>query len=213
VPSRSRKTAGKFLAELNADPVWRAKMEQTEAAIRERQAAMRIAEEPLLADLRQVGIDVDSVWSLYKHRPYPSAIHVLLDHIERPYPPEIRDGIARALAVPEASWAWERLQTLLYREPPVGQLRVKFALALAVVDVAPKGSIDRMLELSRDTSLGSSRLAFVAPLMRSRDPRALQTLEQLRDDPDLTKEVQLRLGQREKRLQRQAHGRAGRRSR
>jgi hypothetical protein len=201
------------MTELTADPAMRAARERTGAALRERQAALRIAEEPLLADLRQVGIDVDSVWLLYKQHPYPSAIRVLLDHIERSYAPEIREGIARALAVPEAAWAWDRLRAFLYREPAGQRRNVKFALALAVVDAAPKGSIDKMLELIRDSSLGSSRVAFVRPLMRSRDPRAAETLEQLRTDPDLTKEVQFRLEQRAKRLQRRGGGRTRRHSR
>jgi len=127
-------------------------------------------------------------------------LSVLLEHLERPYAPEIREGIARALAVPEASWAWDRLQALLFREPEGSRRDLKFSIALAVVGAAPKGSTDRLMELIRDPSLGSSRLAFVAPLMRSRNPRALATLEQLRDDPDLTKELEYRLGQREKRL-------------
>ena len=205
MPKQSGKTAAEVLAEVNADPAWRAAMERKDAAFREREAARRLAEAPLLADLRRVGINVESVWLLYEVAPYPAAIPVLLEHLERPYDLATREGIARALAVPEASWAWERLLSLLFREPDRRERNVKFALALAVVDAAPKGSTSRMLDLIRDASLGSSRLAFVRPLMRSRDPRALETLEQLRDDPDLTKEVQFRLGQREKRLQRRTH--------
>src|SRR6516225_5199151 len=155
MPKRSPKTADELLTELNADPAWRAAREQTEAARREREAALRADEAPLLADLRRVGIDVDSVWSLYEQRPYASAIPVLLRHFERPYAPETREGIARALAVPEASWAWDRLQTLLYHEPAGQPRQVKFALALAVVDAAPKGSIDPLLKLIRDPSLGA----------------------------------------------------------
>jgi hypothetical protein len=207
VPKRSGKTAAEVSAELNADPAWRAAMERNDAASREREAASRLAEAPLLAGLRQVGINVESVWLLYEVAPYPAAIPVLLEHFERPYDPATREGIARALAVPEASWAWERLRSLLVREPDRRNREVKFALALAVVAAAPKGSTSRMLELICDTSLGSSRLAFVPALMRSRDPRAIETLEQLRNDPDLTKEVQFRLDQREKRSQRRAHAR------
>jgi hypothetical protein len=141
---------------------------------------------------------------LYKQAPYPAAIPVLLEHLGRPYVPEIREGIARALAVPEAWWAWNQLKAFLYREPERQRGNVKFALALAVVGALPKSSIDRLLELICDTSLGASRLGFVGPLMRSRNPRALETLEQLRDDPDLMKELEFRLGQRAKRMQRRA---------
>jgi hypothetical protein len=148
------------------------------------------------------------VWLLYKETPYPAAIPVLLAHLERPYVPGIREGIARALAVPEASWAWGRLRTLFVREPDGQRVDVKFALALSVVGAAPKGSVDTLMELIRDSSLGSSRLAFVGSLLRSRNPRALETLEQLRDDPDLAKELHFRLGQRAKRLQRRASRRS-----
>lgn len=198
------RTAGELTAELEADPAWRAARERKDAAQRELEHASRAAEAPLLADLCHVGIDVSTVWLLHKAAPYSAAIPILLSHFERPYPAEIREGIARALAVPEASWAWERLVTLLFREPVTQGRDIRFALALAVAGAAPKGSTDKLLDLISDTSLGESRLAFVSPLLRSRDPRALETLERLRDDPDLTKEVQFRLGQRAKRRERRS---------
>jgi hypothetical protein len=44
MPNRNRKTAGELMAELRGDPAKRAAMERTEAAARERDAALRVAE-------------------------------------------------------------------------------------------------------------------------------------------------------------------------
>jgi hypothetical protein len=207
-PGMKRETAGELLARLQADPSYRQMIAEQDAALEQRREESRIAQRHLVNELRTVGIHVDSVWDLVNAKSaYPRAIPILLQHVEQDYIPGVREGIARALAVPEASRAWDRLRALFVREPDGQRQDVKFALALAVVGAAPKGSLDTLLELIRDPSLGSSRLACVRPLLRSRNPRALETLEQLREDPDLAKELHVRLGQRAKRLQRRRDAR------
>ena len=105
-----RKTAEEFLAELESDPTWVAAREQRERDHRLREAELARAEADLVAELRAVGLDIDSVWDLVNNAPhpilvrrfigpYPEGYPVLLRHLPRPCPRPIREGIIRALTV------------------------------------------------------------------------------------------------------------------
>jgi len=69
---------------LRDDPEYRAKVEAAERSRRERVQGLRVAEQPIVADLRQAGVEVSSVWDLVNtSQPYPAALPVLLEHLER----------------------------------------------------------------------------------------------------------------------------------
>ncbi len=73
----------------------------------ERSARLRIEEEPILEDLRQINWNVESVWDVdNKGARYPGVIPILLKHLVLPYSDRIRAGIARALTVPAAREGW-----------------------------------------------------------------------------------------------------------
>ncbi|HYT77556.1 MAG TPA: hypothetical protein VEL79_22570 [Vicinamibacterales bacterium] len=190
-----RGNAAEFLAQLEADPAYREMRERKDALSRELGERIRVSEVPLVQDLRAAGVKVSSVWDLVNTRAsYAAAIPVLLAHFERDYIPEVREGIARALAVPEASWAWDRLLTWFRREPEGGPRNVKWALACALGGASTEDVIDTIIRLVRDPSLGRNRMVLLRALLRSRNPHARETLEQLRDDPDLKKELRFLLG-------------------
>lgn len=96
-------SAAELLAKLHRDAGWtvqQAEREQEEAAARE---SSRAEEAELISDLKEVGVNVHSVWDLVNStRPYPEAIETLTRHLRRSYRPSIREGIARALIVPYA---------------------------------------------------------------------------------------------------------------
>lgn len=48
------------------DPVFRAELERVESERAERTRLLRVAEQPVVKDLRALGLDLDSVWDLYK---------------------------------------------------------------------------------------------------------------------------------------------------
>ncbi len=164
--------------------------------IEERSKRLRIEEGPLLADLRAIGFDpgVKSVWDLVNTtEPYPEAIPVLLRHLTRPYSDRIKAGIARALAVPDAVHAWPIL-VAEYKKAEEGQengLRrwYKEGLGVALAAIATDAVLGEVISLIKDTSNGSSRIFFLRPLCKSKNPLARQTIEELKDDPDLKKEI------------------------
>ena len=187
-PRRKPITAEELIAKLHADPEWvrqNAERERKWAAI---EARGRVEEAHLLGDLRVVGWDLNSVWDFLKTRePYPEALPVLLKHLARDYSDGTRDGIARALAVRAARYAWPEL-IAHWRAAPEGS-RTKDGLAVAVANAATPRDIEALIDLACDTSLGSSRIFLLRPLMRSRNPKAREALEALADDPQLEKEI------------------------
>jgi hypothetical protein len=154
-----------------------------------REAEYRRAEAPLVDELRAAGYQVQSAWDLVNTPDsYPKAVPILLAHLPRPYPAAVREGIARALAVREASCGWEVL-TRLYRDEH--EVRAKDGLAVAIAAAANDELIGDVIALARDTSQGPSRLLLLNALERSADPRARAALIDLGTDPDLTKEIQV----------------------
>lgn len=184
-------TAAELTAQLNADPEFVARSAKAEEAWLERDAEMRRAEAPLVDELRAAGYDVESAWDLVNTPgSYPPALPILLAHLPRPYPDEIRDGIARALAVRETkAVGWDEL-TWMYRDEQQ-ESRTKGGLAVAIAAAADREVIGDVIDLVRDRRHGSSRLLLLRALTRSKDPRARETLVDLKDDPDLVKEIEV----------------------
>ena len=111
--------AEEFLKKLHVDPEWVARREAQE---RKRQAwsrALIANEAPVIADLRAVGFEVDTVSDLFNQKEpwrkdgptpsYPEAIPILLKHLDGPYSFEVREAIVRALTDPVGRMAFDRL--------------------------------------------------------------------------------------------------------
>ncbi|NGO51586.1 hypothetical protein [Allomesorhizobium camelthorni] len=171
----------------------------------ERAARLRIEEEPILADLRGVGRDVNSVWDLANSSsPYPQAIPILLKHLLRCYSDRTREGIARALAVPEMEVheAWPVLVEE-YRKAPMGKgilgpgdtkeyrSGAKDGLACALSVAATDATLPELIALAKDCAHGESRVLLLSALKKRRNTSQLakQAIENLASDPELTKEI------------------------
>jgi len=162
---------------------------QQEDERQQRAAEWRRAEGPLVEELQAAGYSVESAWDLVNTPgTYPKAVPILLAHLPRSYPGPVREGIARALAVPEAKSGWGVL-TRLYRDEQ--DRRAKDGLAVAIAAAADDDVIGDVIALARDARHGSSRLLLLSALERSRDPRARAALMDLGTDPELKKEIQV----------------------
>jgi hypothetical protein len=187
---KKKQTVAEFLAELEKNPTFRAQRQEREEAFRRRHEELRQAQAPLVQALAEVGLEVESVWDLVNRptRHYPEAVPVLLDHLQRPYPDPIREGIARALTVADARPHWKTL-TRLYREEH-GR-RTKDGLAVAISGIATDEVIEDVIALARDKRNGTSRVLLLYALERSKDPRAQRALMELGTDPELQKQIQI----------------------
>jgi hypothetical protein len=188
---RKWKTAAELMAELSADPSFVARQREQEQARLNKEAEFHRAERPLIDALTRVGVRVQSVWDLVNTtNSYPKAVPVLLEHLQRPYPERVREGIARALAVPDAIKEWETLRRLFEREADATTTGVKWALGCILAAAASDDVIDDVIGLLQDRSHGGNRIALISALARSADPRARRALMEAGADPELSTEVQ-----------------------
>ena len=201
-PSMTKKrtgpmTAEELLRELEADPEWVAARDKREQELLRRQAELRLVEAPLLEALRAAGHPVGSVWDLVNTAaPYPSALPILLDHFTRPYPAVIREGIARALAVREARFAWATLKQHYLDERDEAP---KDGLAAALSAIADARLVPDVIALVRDVRNGTSRVLLLRALTRSKDRKAHDAIRELATDPDLEKEIAVILRRKDRR--------------
>ncbi|MCA9699643.1 MAG: hypothetical protein KC431_19105, partial [Myxococcales bacterium] len=157
-------------------------------------AELERAEQPILKDLRAVGINVERVWGLLSlERPYPEAIPILLEHLQKPYPDRVLEAIGRALGVPEAREHWDFLVERFKVAPNDTNAKMGLGDALQLIAGIDKSLLDDIIALVRDPAQGPDRLMLIPVLSKSRDPRAYETLVEMRDDPDLYKEIAYRL--------------------
>jgi hypothetical protein len=187
--TKKKVTASELMAKLNADPAFVAKRAQEEDERQKHDSEWRRAEAPLVEQLQRAGFAVESAWDLVNTRaPYPKALPILLEHLSRPYPGPVREGIARALAVREAKFGWAVL-TRLYQDEQ--DKRAKDGLAVALAAVADDELIGEVIGLVRDRRHGPSRLLLLSALERSQDSRARAALMELGTDPELYNEIRV----------------------
>lgn len=169
------------MAELEADPEYIAETARTDEELASKESEWRKAEAPLVEELRAAGFGVDSAWDLVNtSTPYPAALPILLEHLQRPYPDRVREGIARALAVRDARFGAEKL-IRLYREEQPGT-DAKAGLAVAIGEATDDDVIDDVIALASDPVHGTSRVLMLDALARSNAPQARAALEAIAED-------------------------------
>lgn len=186
-------TAEELIRRLEADPEWVAKRDAREAEREALEAALAVAERPLVSDLRAAGFVVSSVWDLVNTSArYDAALTVLTSHLSRPYPDAIIDGIARALAVPAAEpLVWDAMASL-FRQVPL-KSRAKRGAAVALANMASERTIQEVVKFARDDGHGTVRVLLVSALARFSGPDVENALRHLLKDPEIGKGVRLEL--------------------
>jgi len=180
--------SGKFVEEEIANP-----------KLRQFAAEMHEAEQPLLEDIRSSGKDLHSVWDLVgTQEPYHTLVPILLKHLQRPYPDRIKEGIARALAIPEAIVGWKVLVDAFRADPDREGMGAKAGVALALAAAANDSVMPEIVQLLREREHGQNRAFLLNALRRSNDPQAIKVLMELGSDEQLARDAQKVLRQRAK---------------
>lgn len=157
-------TAAELIARLNADRHYVSKRKEQEKALLEEQAAFEAAEAPVVAELRAIGVGVNSAWDIVNRKEsFPQAMPVLRKHLELDYPPKVREGIARAMSDSAARQYWRDLVQLFKRE---ADKHVKDAIAVALCGAAGPEHYDELISLILDPASGSSRILLTWALER-----------------------------------------------
>lgn len=165
-------SAGELMNRLQSDPDW--VRENAEREARHKATVERLREEvkpeqtPLLADLAVAGINVNSVWDLVNSkRPYPAAIPVLAAHLKRVRHSVLREGIVRALTVPEARGAAARIILSELRRPSgESPHSVRWVLANAITVVGGENMVDEIEALIADDQYRDVRERLTVALER-----------------------------------------------
>ena len=182
-------TAGELAAKLSANPEFVARQKQADKELAAREAEWKRAERPLVEELRAAGFDVNSAWDFVSTTDrYDDALPILFRHLEEAYPPRVREGIARALAVPESQFAIHDLIRLYKVEDAFD---AKSGLAVAISVAADEAALEQIFSLLEDDRNGETRILLLGALERSQDARARATLMRLGTDPQLSKEIQI----------------------
>jgi hypothetical protein len=183
-------TAVELAAQLQADPAFQAARLEREKRRLERVAELKAISKPLDDALRAVcPLVVDGVWDLVNtQKRYDEALPVLREHLTKDYPDEVLDGIARALAVPQAL-PYRPLLISLFRRDPAASKGFRYGLGVAIANTTGPHNLQETIELAKDRSLGESRLALLPAIRRSRKPEIQHVIDELSKDPDLAKEI------------------------
>jgi hypothetical protein len=171
-------TAAEHMALLQEDPVWVARNAEGEARLKQRLEQSRTEQAKLLADLRDVGIQVESVWDFVNTADkYPTAIPVLLRHLVMPYSKRIKEGIVRALTVDYAGpdVLRELIKQFLEQSDDSAN-SLKWVLGNAISEVATPADAGTMIELATDPTHGEAR-----DMITQRLPRVVKDKTRLRE--------------------------------
>lgn len=186
-------TAAELIAQLADDPEYVRRKEASDADWQLRAEVLARAEQPIVADLRHAGVEVDSVWDLVNTSvPYPDALPVLLEHLERGgYPDRVVEGVARALAVEPASFAWPTFRLLYLAAEGRGE---EEGLAVALAASATADHLEDLIALLEDETRRDTQLHFLRAINRVGGKRGREVLASLQDDPFYGKEARALLG-------------------
>ncbi|GLH82439.1 hypothetical protein SSBR45G_73480 [Bradyrhizobium sp. SSBR45G] len=181
-------TAGELLRQLENDPKFVAEEKLREEIFARKREKNALAEAPLVAELRSAGVPISSVWDLVNAKfSYSGVLPILLDHLGRSYPDDIRDGIARAMSDQAAKFAWRELVDMYLREPRGSRTDQGLAVALSII--ANQEEMPELIALIRNSELGSSRGLLIDALKRSNESSTDVFLNELLLDPILSGEA------------------------
>ncbi len=188
VRKRQAASATEFMAQLEQDKEYQRKKAAFDAEVQARASVLREAEQPIVAALRAVGVQVDSVWDLVNtSEPYPAALSVLMEHLERGgYPDRVMESLGRALAVKPAVIYWDRLKAryLAPRNPSEED-----GAAVALAACATEQQLDDLIGFLSLSERGESRIYFIRPILNVAGQRGREIVELLRSHPTFGKEA------------------------
>ena len=142
-PPRKPKTAAELMAELEADPKWVADQGRRARELAALDEVLAADEALMVAEIRGLGYDIDSVWDLVNNTPHPvlerrfiggyeKAYPTLVRHLELAHHRRTREGVIRALTVRDGGEMVETALLAALHEESDPELRWVAASALRV---------------------------------------------------------------------------------
>jgi hypothetical protein len=188
--TRKQQIAAELMAELARDPAFAANKKRREDEEQRRLAMLKEEEKPLIADLKAVGVIVETVWDLVNtSASYRAAIPTLTHHLSMPYSLRIKEGIARALTVPYGgSAALNAAIEEFERQNANSEVSLKWVLGNAIAVLATSADTDRLISLVMNRSNGKTRDMIILALPRLVEDkvRLKEILRELKQDEDVS---------------------------
>jgi hypothetical protein len=191
---RACTTAAELIVELERDPGYVTFVEQVEQERAFHRDEYLQAAVGMLGELHAAGYPVGSLGELRQsgYR-YPGAIPVLVRWLPQIADRYVKEDLIRALSIRALSvpWAKAEAEPILqqgFRQLPgeqnlTGTLR--WAIGNAPETMTDRSSFDSLADLARDRQFGTAREVIVLALAKTNDPRAVDVLLELLDDPDV----------------------------
>ncbi|MCK4797178.1 MAG: hypothetical protein KAT05_07335 [Spirochaetes bacterium] len=193
--AKKQMTATELMAHLQNNNKYQEMKNKKEKQFSDFEEELNKDEKPIIQALKNVGLDVNSIWDLVNTtKPYPEAIPVLIKHLTKPYHLRTKAGIARSLAVKDAkNTAWSILLSEYDKATSDEKINdpqkkdYKDGLAVAISFLADKENIDTILDLIQDKKRGSCRVFFVDNLFKWRtESKVMEVVEKLKNDKDIS---------------------------
>jgi hypothetical protein len=149
-------------------------------------AIERAKEHHVLTDeLAEIGIKIITIWDLVNTKnKYPKAIPILIKHLQLDYSDKVKEGIVRALTVPEAKGLVAPLLIKEYLLLPNDKENLKWVIGNAVNITITKDEIAEIFPIVLNRENGLSRQMFVAALGKTKAENVKDILLQLISDDD-----------------------------
>lgn len=139
----------------------------------------------LIDELANMGIKINSIWDLVNTKSkYPKAIPVLMKYLPLVNYVRNKEGIVRALTVPEAKGFVVPLLVNEYLQLPNNQENLKWVIGNAVNATITKGEVENILPIVLNKDNGVSRQMFVSALGKIKTDNVKSVLVQLSNDDD-----------------------------
>lgn len=142
----------------------------------------------IIEALSKVGIAIDDVYDLVEsNKPYPEAIPVLSQLLKEGISNiGDREGVIRALAIPEAKGEIGSILIDEYYKIPSDNMLLRWAIGNTMEVVISENDVDAVIKIVADKSNGMSRQMFALALGNVPSEKSEDALIQALDDDEIT---------------------------
>lgn len=172
-------------AELASKPKSKEEIEETLLLAKQIELERAKEYQGLIDELAYMGIKISSIWDLVNTKSkYPKAIPVLMKYLPLVNYVRNKEGIVRALSVPEAKGLVVPLLVNEYLQLPNEQENLKWVIGNAVNVTITKDEVYHVFPIILNKDNGISRQLFVTALGKIKTDDVKYVLLQLSNDED-----------------------------
>lgn len=139
----------------------------------------------LTDELAEVGINITNIYDLVNTKTkYPKAIPILIKHLQGDYSDKVKEGIVRALTVPEAKGLIVPLLVKEYLQLTIDKENLRWVIGNAVNATITESEVANVFPIVLNKENGLSRQMFVTALGKIKTDNVKSVLLQLFNDDD-----------------------------